>query len=389
LKAALVYATFAPFHVARLERTARIGRNNGDTVMGVEIASVQSDYSWQRSELRDLAVTLFPGTEYWTLPRRSIRKSINVLLDEIAPDVVVLPGWAFSESIGGLAWCLKRRRAAVVLSDSQPIDHPPNMAKSCLRRMLVREFDAAFVGGSPHVRYLVELGMPRESCFVGCDVVDNDRFGRDTRESGTQPDRDRPAVLFSALRLLPRKNVEGALEEFARATGSWQWIIAGDGPSKEQITRSVLDLGLSERVRMVGNVSYDDLPAWYRKADVYLQPSKSEPWGLAVNEAMAAGLPVIVSTQCGCHEDLVEDGRNGFAFDASTPGALEAALNKAWESRHKWAAMGAESKRIIAAWDLDRFGNGFWAACRAAQSRSKFRTRLITPLVARMLSTAV
>jgi glycosyltransferase involved in cell wall biosynthesis len=59
----------------------------------------------------------------------------------------------------------------------------------------------------------------------------------------------------------------------------------------------------------------DDLPAYYALAECLVLPSTLEPWGLVVNEAMASGLPVIVSQLCGCFPDLVEGGGNGFSCD--------------------------------------------------------------------------
>ena len=92
-------------------------------------------------------------------------------------------------------------------------------------------------------------------------------------------------------------------------------MILGDGHLRPQLTRRVEQLGIAEDVLLPGFKQYDELPAWYGLAGAFVLASTTEQWGLVVNEAMASGLPVLVSERCGCAPDLVEDGVNGFTFD--------------------------------------------------------------------------
>ena len=79
---------------------------------------------------------------------------------------------------------------------------------------------------------------------------------------------------------------------------------------------------------MPGFKQYHDLPAYYGLAGAFVHTSTVEQWGLVVNEAMAAGLPVLVSRNCGCAADLVQDGVNGFAFDPLDGDRMAALLTK-------------------------------------------------------------
>src|SRR5262249_53673766 len=159
-------------------------------------------------------------------------------------------------------------------------------------------------------------------------------------------------VLLSCVRLHPRKNLLSVLETLSERRGKWTWVVAGDGPQRAEIEQRIRELDMADHVRLLGNVVYSEIAALYHRADAYLQSSVSEPWGLAVNEAMASGLPIIVSNQCGCREDLLQEGVNGFAFDAADPGSLGAALDSLTRARDRWTEMGEASRQIVADWDL-------------------------------------
>lgn len=126
------------------------------------------------------------------------------------------------------------------------------------------------------------------------------------------------------------------------------------------------------RIRLLGAVDYADLPATYAVADLFWQPSRWEPWGLAVNEAMASGLPVLVSTRCGCHEDLVTE-RTGWTFDAFDEDDIVRALNQAANAHAEWPAMGHAAAAWIEDWGLERFSQGLAQAVRLATAAREMR----------------
>jgi glycosyltransferase involved in cell wall biosynthesis len=371
MNAVILYVKLAPFHFARLETAGRLWAERGAKLTCVETASDQENYSWGRSEYAPDSfnyLTLF-DRDYFSLGYGEIRRALNRALDEARPDVVVINGWGHKESAAALGWCYRRRVPRVVVSDSQYIDAPRRRWKESLKRAFVSQCDAGFAGGAPHVRYLENLGLPARFCVTGCDVVDNETF-RPPAGLPTESDAGPEALrILSCLRLLTIKNVPATLRALSRLELPWRWTLAGDGPEREVIERCVEELGLRDRVELLGHVPYRQLPELYGAADVYLQPSVSEPWGLAVNEAMSAGLPVLVSDRCGCHEDLVREGRNGYTFDPRSTKSLAAAVEKLWGRRGEWARMGEASREIIRNWSLDFFARNLWRACELALTR--------------------
>jgi len=379
--AAVIYAKFSPFHVARVRTAHQLGRERGHRVVGVEVADTQTTtYGWTPLSEAGRAyphVTLFRGADYASLSYRKMRRALHRALLEIRPDVVVLPGWGVREGIAGLSWCISHAVPRVVMSASQAADTRQRRLRLWLKRRVIECYQAGFVAGTRQLRYLSELGLSAERCFVGCAVVDNDQFdgGTAIARRAVAGETARPPVLLSCVRLHPRKNVMSVLETLAERRGEWRWTIAGEGPQRTEIEARIRALDLHEEVRLLGNVGYGEIARLYQSADAYLQPSVSEPWGVAVNEAMASGLPVVVSNQCGCCEDLLEEGINGFAFDAANSGGLGRALDNLREARSRWGEMGEASRGIVGRWGLDLFARNFWRSCVAALGEMTTRSR--------------
>src|SRR5207244_4064698 len=101
------------------------------------------------------------------------------------------------------------------------------------------------------------------------------------------------------------KNLPRLLEAFAgyrRLAGdaAWELVLLGDGPLRPELVALLKDLELDGHVLLPGFKQYDELPAYYGLAGAFIHASTTEQWGLVVNEAMASGLPVLVSDRCGC-----------------------------------------------------------------------------------------
>ncbi|HTA16198.1 MAG TPA: glycosyltransferase, partial [bacterium] len=148
----------------------------------------------------------------------------------------------------------------------------------------------------------------------------------------------------------------------------WSLVMLGDGPGRARLEKMVDGLALRNFVGMPGFKQYNDLPVYYGLANALALPSTSEQWGLVVNEAMAAGLPVLVSRPCGCSEDLVKDGENGFLLDPLDTDQMAAVLARTSQAKKKLTGMGAKSLEIIGRWGPRAFAQGLSRAVEAARS---------------------
>ncbi|MFM7885547.1 MAG: glycosyltransferase family 4 protein [Pseudanabaena sp.] len=107
------------------------------------------------------------------------------------------------------------------------------------------------------------------------------------------------------------------------------------------------------------------MPRTYAISDLFILPSYSETWGLAINEAMCMGKPVIVSNHVGCAADLVKPWENGLIFEAGNVDALTDCLREAMSDRDRLKQWGKESKKIIANYTYDRVIAGLKQALKA------------------------
>jgi len=158
-----------------------------------------------------------------------------------------------------------------------------------------------------------------------------------------------PVVLFAS-KLQSRKRCGDLLEAWLRlrAYGLDAYlVIVGDGEERARLEEQTLSSAFGNDVRFTGFKNQTELPALFALCDVFVLPSVYEPWGLVVNEAMAAARAVIVSDEVGCQSDLVQDGVNGRVFPAGDIDALRASLRDVLSVPGRAREMGAEGLAII------------------------------------------
>jgi glycosyltransferase involved in cell wall biosynthesis len=190
------------------------------------------------------------------------------------------------------------------------------------------------------------LRLPENRIKPPYSVVDNDHF------AAAKPDYGRKKILCLA-RFSPEKNLLRLVEAFRQsgiAGEGWQLELVGGGPQQQELENAECPGLILQKW-----VSYESLPQLYASASGFILPSSFEPWGLVVNEAMAAGLPVAVSEECGCAPDLVNDA--SLCFPAGNTEKMAGVLKRL-------AGMSPEEKRKAGEYNrvvIEKFSPGQWA----------------------------
>jgi glycosyltransferase involved in cell wall biosynthesis len=255
--------------------------------------------------------------------------------------------------------------------------------KQRFKKFLVRRIYAlgavVLAGSSGTVEYLKSLGIRKERIILVRNVVENAWWTKRAAEV------DRDAVrgawripstglvaLFCA-KLQPWKGSLDLLEAFARANVPNSYLVfAGDGPLRTSIEQRACELGVSERVRILGFVNQSKLPSVYCAADLLVLPSLYEPFGFVVNEAMLCGCPAAVSDRVGAKYDLVRQGETGYVFPTGDVDALAAVLRDVFSDPEKRVRMGVAARKRMETWSPREYVDGIVEALElAARSRQR------------------
>ncbi|WP_051711891.1 glycosyltransferase [Streptomyces sp. NRRL S-350] len=214
---------------------------------------------------------------------------------------------------------------------------------------------------SDEVTELLAMDVPADRIRVVPCGVDHRRFS----PQGERAPRTAPHRLLAVGRLVPRKGGATALEALAQLPGT-ELVIAGGPPADRLDTdpegrrlRSLAaDLGLTDRLVLLGGVPSTRMPALLRSADLVVCPAQYEPFGIVPLEAMACGVPV-VATAVGGHLDTVADGRTGLLVPAGSGAALAAAAAGLLRDPLLRRAYGAAGRRrVLAFYGWDRVAAG-------------------------------
>jgi glycosyltransferase involved in cell wall biosynthesis len=362
------------YHAARYRAAAReFGKVR---ILSVLNAADFSEFLSGESQELDV-VRVFAGEAAYAQAARSgeLWRRIHAELDAFRPEAVAIAGWSTPESLAAIAWARSNGSRVVVMSESQEHDVPRSTFREALKRRVVSACDAALVGAAAHADYAVRLGIPRERVFLGYDAVDNEHFSRRSDAARSRPAEARSAhglperYLLASGRFMKKKNFGGLIAAYglaiAQNDSGHDLVILGDGPEAANLRQAAASTGMGARIHLPGFRGYEALPDYYGLADGFAHVATTEQWGLVVNEAAAAGLPLVVSRSTGAAA-LVHEGRNGFLVDPD-PADIARGLGLLMSaSRERVAQLGAESRRIVDEWGPDRFASALGEACACA-----------------------
>ncbi|WP_295633338.1 glycosyltransferase [Novosphingobium sp.] len=359
----LVWAQFAAYHIDRCEAVARRFEGRA-TVLAVEVATTSSDYAWEPSGAitGGRKVTLFPGKSFDQL---SNWQRFRGCWAELRQCDWVCIGLSYAELSTILLVVILRLsgKRMVVFSESKLDDKPRNTLGELAKRLILWPYNAAIVGATRHIAYFRMLGFRRRAVLPGYDGVGLDRVraqGGGQLAPGGRPFEQRDFVFVG--RFVDKKNLPHLVESFARyvaiaGAGARRLVLVGSGPDEPALRAMVGTLGLADQVEFPGFLPAGAVSRCLADALALVLPSVEEQWGLVVNEALAFGLPVIVSHQVGSRDALVRDGVNGHVVTSDSVEQLAQAMHDIASDRGKWEAKVAASHQRAWLGDCERLAD--------------------------------
>lgn len=236
------------------------------------------------------------------------------------PDCVVVSEYG-AASLRVLRWCRRRGRAYVIFTECTPqIDSMLPRWQLELHRRLARRADGLIATSSAARDRLRAFGVPDERIRVALQAADVQRF----RNVAATEHAGAPLTVLGVGRLVPDKNFARLIEAFSRAAVEARLEVVGTGFLETEL--KALAARHRVPVHFHGHVEPGRLSDLYATADVYALVSTYEPFGVAVREAAAAGLPIICSRSAGAAGDVAVEGRNAILIDPRNVDEIAAAL---------------------------------------------------------------
>ncbi len=362
---AIFYRNCSPYHLARLRAAAR----EVPGIVAIEIVAHDLTRPWRPAKenlgfpLRTLFQRPFEDVSY----REQCQRTADVL-KEIEPATIMVVGYSDKIMRYLAVWAKNHGVPCIMTTDTTGRDKPRTRLKEILKAWWCkRYFDAMFLPGERSVVYFTELGFPEEKIWRGVHVVDiaflesgsSDArsLDRECRRSLNLPDH----YFLTVARLSEEKNIHGllrAFREYRQKGGPWDLVVVGSGPQQENLRSCQREQEISG-VHFVDWKQYEDLPPYFGLASCFVLPSISEPWGVVVNEALACGLPVLVSRQCGCVPELCRRGVNGYDFDPHNTEELTNLMLRFSSGELDLESMGQASRRIASNFTLETWSLTF------------------------------
>tara|TARA_A100001388_G_scaffold277252_1_gene267624 strand:+ start:3318 stop:4481 length:1164 start_codon:yes stop_codon:yes gene_type:complete len=356
MKILIVLRNIGPYHNSRFESLL----NSNIKLSVFETRPLSREYLWISNDNYKYDVYKFPMSSNVEvdIPNNDIDSFYKRYIPNIGPDVILSIGWADRTYQRLLLYGNKNKIPTIIVSDSikkteKNIKRP--FLKELIKKIILKGYSSAFVAGTESKNYLLDLGFRNEKIFAPWDVIDNRFFAKySTRE--ISPHRK---YFLCVSRLLKRKNLMNLIKSFSDYQirgGKWGLKIIGSGDQYENLVK------LSERVcnksdfEIISWLQIDQLRKYYKEASAFILPSYFDNWGLVVNEAIASGLPCIVSKNCGCTVDLISNNKSGFIFDPFKKNELTKLMHKIEnQTKEERAKMIRLAKINLEKFDLNNF----------------------------------
>lgn len=387
-KIVFLHTDFRIYWPARINNLFSYLRSSGFELSVIEISGSGENYNFSENQKQaDYWECLFPDKSIHELRPSEIRGSVLDRLNEIRPDVLVTGAIAFPSGAVGVYYANKYDIPIIVFDDAKLEDVKRNFFVNWVKKQLYSGVDAIFCPAPGWESTFSFFGFDKERMFYGVDVVDNDFF-MNLPENGTENPVKAKKYLLNVGRQVEKKNLLMLLQAYQKVQleddNIPDLVLVGDGSKRKEL-ENYIEKNHLKKVHLLPFLPQKTIRTIYRNAEAFILPSAyGETWGLVINEAMASGLPVLVSNKVGCAGTLVKHGVNGYIFDVTSKESLSSSLkNFSQLSPIQKQDMSDSSKQIIQDWGLDKFSEGLMQAISFVMQRKKREITLTGAFISR------
>lgn len=246
-------------------------------------------------------------------------KGLLRAINRYEPEIIIIIGYSLGTFKLFLRSFFKKTKYIIWSGSVSKEGRNDTFLRICYRKLLIARAVGFVAYGQKAKDYLISLGAPEDRIQIAINTVDTEFFRVETEKLRSRSvGNNSPRHLTYIGYLEPRKNVMRILEVVKllnRQRNDFVLAIIGDGSDKKRLTDFADQNGLNNVVSFHGFKQKDELPEFLAKSSCFLFQTDFDIWGLVLNEAMAAGIPCISSINAGATNDLIIEGKTGFALD--------------------------------------------------------------------------
>ena len=375
---ALITEIIAPYRIPVFNALARRAGLDLHVIFLAETDETLRQWPVYKQEI-DFSCQILPSWR-WRAGRNSLllNRGLGAALNKFRPEVIICGGYSYAASWQALQWARRHAVEFVLWTESNRFDTRKERPwVEWLKKYFVRHCDRFVVPGTASFEYLRMLGAPPASILTAPNAVDNQWFAQraeNARRSSAECRKrmSLPSRYFLFVgRFVPEKGIFDLLSAYAKLNAELRsqvgLVFAGDGVSRKELTRKAKDINPGE-VCFPGFAPREELANLYALAEFLVLPTHSDTWGLVVNEAMACGLPILVTSLAGCSASLVQDGWNGYVVPPRDAERLSVGIEALLLNPELRCQMSARSAERIAHFSPEACADGLAAAALPAAS---------------------
>jgi glycosyltransferase involved in cell wall biosynthesis len=355
---AFVWENFGPLHVDRCEAVLR----RGFEVVGIEFSAQSNTYEWLPTSTRFNKITLFQSRIGENKDEVKLFRALvsachrsraqHIFFCHYTRPAVLLSALAMR----GLG------RHVYTMNDSKFDDTPRKFWRELVKRQLLKPYHGCLAASTRSQDYCRFLGIKPECIVRGYDTMSVQRMqaGAQNSPSGTVSFEERHFTIVA--RLVEKKNHKLALLAYhiyvRESVNPRGLVICGSGVLEGELRAQVKQLSLEALVTFTGHIQTDEVSRILASTLALILPSTEEQFGQVILEAIAIGIPVIVSEACGARDELVRTGVNGFVFEPDNPEGLSWFMSILARDQNLWLKMASATTRFMPLCDVEGFADG-------------------------------
>jgi glycosyltransferase involved in cell wall biosynthesis len=312
LKVIILHNDFRVYWKGRLTYLKKFFTDKNVDFYAIELFGKGSPYLFDRYDNTEKWWTcLFPEESFQDISVNDLKKALFSKLDEINPDIVITGSIVFFSGALGIRWAKHNKKKFIMFDDAKPSRVKRNFFVQWVKDLITKQIDGLWLPSKEYDEEYTNLNSSKVLFFHGYNCIDNQLFKfKSKKEMNCM-------VIICVARLVPIKNLNNLLKAWKLVETkktNYKLVIIGDGPEFDTLNKLKLDLEM-ETVVFLGAIPNTDIPTYFFNANAFILPSLSESWGLVVNEALAAGLPVLLSDKINASKSLLRDGVNGYSYN--------------------------------------------------------------------------